>query len=579
MAKSFQDIRSELEQQVDSSFKELTARFADLLNSAKEEQAAKSAKQIEELYSDVLSLNRNINISIKQLALSEGNDSQQLQALKAENKRLETLYASGILFSSETERSTLLQKAIEVVTRELQADAGYIVLTTEDGAFQDAFGLNMDESESEAARDMSMTVIRQSTQHSQTIHVDDTHNDISLATQNSIMHLDIQAVLCAPLLLNSKTLGAVYLDRRNKNNPFTQADQAFLLSFAQQISRGLKVSQEISALEKKLISDATLTLEQLRGQFKSEEIIGSSRVLFELLRLGSRIAPTEASLLILGESGTGKELFAQAIHQNSPRADGRFVAINCGAIPKDLLESELFGYDQGAFTGARKAKPGKIEMADGGTLFLDEIGEMDSALQTRLLRVLQQREVERLGSIKTRKIDIRILAATNKNLGALVAEGTFREDLYYRLKVIEVTLPPLRKRRDDIWELAEFFLKKHAMDSKQLSLSDAALAALETYEWPGNIRELENVMQRCVVLTAGENIAVTDLPPELLERAPLQDSFPSDGTLAEAEKAFRRNHIKRVLLQTKSRSEVARILGVNRTYLYKLLDELDLNNE
>lgn len=578
MKKSFDKHKEELEKLVEQSFKELTAQFANLSDLVRKESVEESVEQVDKVYRGLLNLSRDVNEGLRKLADTKAPDGGELDKLRLEIKRLETLYGSGILFASETERGVLLRKAIEVVSKELSADAGYIVFMSADNELEDAYGLNMNAAEVESARDMSMTVIRQTIEHSQTLRVDDTQVDHSLATKNSIMHLDIQAVLCVPLLLEGNVLGAVYLDRRSESAPFTVSDQAFLLAFAQQISRGLKVSEEISSLEGQLVKDAALTLNELREKFKSEEIIGSGSGVFELLRMGLRIAPTEVSLLILGESGTGKELFANAIHRNSRRAQGPFVAINCGAIPKDLLESELFGYEQGAFTGARGAKPGKIETADGGTLFLDEIGEMDAALQTRLLRVLQQREVERLGSVKPRKIDIRLLAATNRDLASLVSEGRFREDLYYRLKVIELTLPPLRERREDIAELAAFFLNKHGADTG-LALSDEALKVLEGYDWPGNIRELENVMQRCIVLCQGEKILGADLPPELLESSPAEEYIAPGLTLAEAEKAFRRQHILKALQKSKSKSEVARMLGVNRTYLYKLLDELDIQTD
>jgi len=575
MEKSFDILKEELEKLVEQSFKELTAQFAKLSDSVRKDSGVELTAQVDSTYRNLLNLSRDVNEGLRRLADAQPASGEELDTLRLEIKRLETLYGSGILFASETERSALLRKAVEVVSKELSADAGYIVFLSAENEVEDAFGLNMNAAEVETARDMSMTVIRQTVRQSETMRVADAQVDTALATKNSIMHLDIQAVLCVPLLLEGNVLGAVYLDRRSENKAFTASDQEFLLAFAQQISHGLKVSREIASLEGQLVKDAALTLEELREQFKSDEIIGSGPGIFELLRMGLRIAPTEVSLLILGESGTGKELFANAIHQNSRRADGPFVAINCGAIPKDLLESELFGYEQGAFTGARGAKPGKIETADGGTLFLDEVGEMDAALQTRLLRVLQQREVERLGSVKPRKIDIRLLAATNRDLAALVAEGSFREDLYYRLKVIELTLPPLRNRREDIAELAVFFLQKHSYET-QLQLSDEALQVLESYDWPGNIRELENVMQRCIVLCQGDAIQKPDLPPELVESSPSDQYISADLTLAEAEKAFRKQHILKALQKSKSKSEVARMLGVNRTYLYKLLEELDI---
>jgi len=258
---------------------------------------------------------------------------------------------------------------------------------------------------------------------------------------------------------------------------FKASDLSYLSAFADQIVRSLKVSDEIETLEKKLISTETTKMSDLRSTFKCEEIIGSSAALFEVLKVASRISATDATVLILGESGTGKELFAEAIHRNR-RGEGRpFVAINCAAIPNDLLESELFGYDQGAFTGASRSKQGKIETAHEGTLFLDEIGEMPMTLQAKLLRLLQEREFERLGSVKKQKLDIRLICATNRNLKDLVEQGKFRQDLYYRLKVVELSLPPLRERPEDIEELAKHFLKKHEVCGQFSSLRPDAVSA------------------------------------------------------------------------------------------------------
>ncbi|OAT80798.1 hypothetical protein A6M21_12680 [Desulfotomaculum copahuensis] len=231
-----------------------------------------------------------------------------------------------------------------------------------------------------------------------------------------------------------------------------------------------------------------------------------------------RVAPTDASVLIQGESGTGKEIVAGLIHHYSPRRPKPLIKVNCAALPEGLLESELFGYEKGAFTGAGRPKPGKLELADGGTVFLDEIGEMTPALQAKLLRVLQEREIERLGGLKARPVDIRLVAATNRNLSGMVARGEFREDLFYRLNVVNITLPPLRERTGDIPLLAEFFVQKYCrrLDKCPLLLSPEAVARLESHHWPGNVRELENVIERAVIMTAGPVIR----PEHLAEGLP-----------------------------------------------------------
>ncbi len=319
------------------------------------------------------------------------------------------------------------------------------------------------------------------------------------------------------MIRGGKVIGAVYIDRRDREQAFNERDLKFLLAFGRQIVQGMEISLEISTLENKLIADANMKFEDLRREFECPEIIGCSQKLFDVLRLAAQVSATDASVILLGENGTGKDMLARAIHRNSRRAEGPFIAINCSAIPNDLLESELFGYESGAFTGATKSEPGKIESADGGTLFLDEIADLDINLQAKLLRILQTQEIERLGSLHSRKIDIRVIAATNRNIAGLISTGKFREDLYYRLKVIEITMPPLNHRKEDIAPLVTFFLEKHKQGDQPLRLNDTALNILEMYNWPCNIRELENVFLRSIVLAGNGTIGIEYLPEEIVE--------------------------------------------------------------
>jgi len=317
----------------------------------------------------------------------------------------------------------------------------------------------------------------------------------------------------------------------------------------------------------------------------SEEIIGKSRAIQEVFRLIDRVAPTDSTVLILGESGTGKELVARAIHAKSRRREGPFVPVNCGAIPEELLESELFGYERGAFTGATRSKPGRFELAHGGTIFLDEIAEMSPKLQVKLLRILQERRVERLGSERAVPVDIRIIAATNKNLEKEVAEGRFREDLYFRLNVIPIQLPPLRERKEDIPILAEYFLARFC-EREELppkKLSKGALQRLIEYHWPGNVRELENLMERLVILTEGEIIEEKDLPEHIRATPSVSDltpgKFPAEGfSLPRALREFERDLILRALeISGGVKSRAAKLLGIKRTTLIEKMKRLGLD--
>ncbi|PKN13751.1 MAG: Fis family transcriptional regulator [Deltaproteobacteria bacterium HGW-Deltaproteobacteria-4] len=285
-----------------------------------------------------------------------------------------------------------------------------------------------------------------------------------------------------------------------------------------------------NALERRALRQENQTLRQeLSQRYSFANMVGKSEPMQQVYELISKVAPSKANVLVTGESGTGKELVAKAIHFNSPRRDHPFVPVNCGAIPETLLESELFGHEKGAFTGASGQKAGLFEVANSGTIFLDEIGELPASMQVKLLRVLQEREFRRVGGTKDLPVDVRLIAATNKDLATETKEGRFREDLYYRLNVIHIPLPPLRERSEDIPLLINHFYQSHA--GHDVKISDAALRLLLDYPWPGNIRELHNVLERCLVLGSAESIGVDCLPPQVRDAAAgtLLHDLPEDG--------------------------------------------------
>ncbi len=332
-----------------------------------------------------------------------------------------------------------------------------------------------------------------------------------------------------------------------------------------------------TALEKKALRRENENLRrQVRERYTLPGIIAHSKEMQRLLELVTRVGPTDATVLIQGESGTGKEVIAKAIHHTSLRAQGPFVAVNCGALPEPLLESEIFGHVKGAFTGATMNKKGLFEEAHEGTFFLDEIGEMPPTLQVKLLRVLQDNEVRRVGSNQPVTVNARVLAATNRDLGQMMRQGTFREDLFYRLNVIAVVLPPLRERREDIPVLAEHFLERFSgKHGRTLRLSPEAMERLLRYPWPGNVRELENTMERTAILARKETIEPEDLPPHIAAGTDLgpAPSLPREQSLAETEKVH--------ILQTLERygwnhSRAAEALGIGRTTLWRKLKEYGL---
>ncbi|MDA0712052.1 MAG: sigma-54 dependent transcriptional regulator [bacterium] len=349
---------------------------------------------------------------------------------------------------------------------------------------------------------------------------------------------------------------------------------------------GLKVDKALSHREVRVSHDRlkdenTYLKTEIDQRFNFGEMVGSDPSMQQVYERVKKVAPIDSAVLVLGESGTGKELVARAIHQASPRKNAPFIKVNCGALPKDLVEGELFGHEKGAFTGAVKEKRGRFELADGGTLFLDEVGDLPLEAQVKILRVLQEKTFERVGGEKTIQVDVRIVAATNRSLKDMVTEGAFREDLYYRLYVIPVVLPPLRERKVDIPGLVEHFLHKKSSELgiSGKSIADAALQVLIQYQWPGNVRELENLIERVLVLSDGDEISVSDLPFDVPERAQsysaghAEDAMLLNPRLDELE----RDMIVEALAQAKGvKTRAAEILGIKTSALYYKLDKYGL---
>ncbi|MCX7822476.1 MAG: sigma-54 dependent transcriptional regulator [Syntrophobacterales bacterium] len=351
-------------------------------------------------------------------------------------------------------------------------------------------------------------------------------------------------------------------------------------------SKEASLKKIIDSLKEALLQSNGIYEESQQPYF--EEIVGASPPMKKLYRLIDRVAQADVTILITGESGTGKELVAQAIHRRSKRRDKPFVPINCGAIPEELLESELFGHEKGAFSGAIRTKIGRFELANGGSIFLDEIGEMKSSLQVKLLRFLQERTFERVGGLKTIEVDVRVIAATNKDLWKAVQEGTFREDLFYRLNVVPIHVPPLRERKEDIPLLVEHFLSRHSPslnEEGRKRISPEAIECFMEYSWPGNVRELENIVKRLIILSEGEEITVEDLPERLYK--PKKDKLPSPilATLPEEGidlKKFLENIEKSLIQQALDKTggvknQAAKLLGLNRTTLIEKMKKLGMD--
>jgi formate hydrogenlyase transcriptional activator len=388
----------------------------------------------------------------------------------------------------------------------------------------------------------------------------------------------IQSMCCVPLTVHDRRLGTLNIGRL-QSEPFTACDAELLAAVANQVAfavENARAFQEIAHLKDKLAAEKVYLEDEIRTSYNFEEIIGDSPALKGALHQVETVAPTDSAVLICGETGTGKELIARAIHDLSGRRERTFVKINCAAIPTGLLESELFGHERGAFTGAIAQRIGRFELADGGTLFLDEVGDIPLELQPKLLRVLQEQEFERLGSTRTKRVDVRVVAATNRNLAEMVAAGTFRNDLYYRLNVFPITLPALRERPEDIPLLVRYFVQKFARRMKRRieTIPTDGMTALCGYAWPGNVRELENAVERAVILTTGTVLRVP--VSEFQHRA----SAPSGAAVTL--EATEREAILRALQETHwvlggPRGAAAR-LGLKRTTLQSRMQKLHIAN-
>jgi two-component system response regulator HydG len=379
-------------------------------------------------------------------------------------------------------------------------------------------------------------------------------------------------VLAAPIRSQDTLLGVIYLEANGPPAVFDDEHLKLAAAIGSILGAPFENARRLEWLES----------ENRRLQEAADiehDIVGGGPRMREIFQFIGKVAPTDSTVIIRGESGTGKELVARAIHRNSPRVGQRFLAINCAALTETLLESELFGHEKGAFTGALVKKLGKLEMADRGTLFLDEVGELPSAFQSKLLRVLQEREFERVGGNQPIRVDVRILAATNRDLESAVSAGAFRKDLYYRLNVVSLEMPPLRDRREDIPMLARYFAAKHGkrVTRRLAGLSPEAMARLEAYDWPGNVRELENAIERAIVLGTTELILPEDLPEAVLDTAAAAEASGGYHRTVREEK-------KRAILAALGRAggsftEAAKLLGVHPNYLHRLVRNLDLKEE
>jgi transcriptional regulator with GAF, ATPase, and Fis domain len=478
----------------------------------------------------------------------------------------DALLEIGAAIHSTRDLETLEKQLLEIVSRTLYADRGAILLLGENGEqFASVCGWDSRE-ELDRPAEYSRAIIDRVLREKAPV----VSNRNSAGPDGGDR---ITAAVCVPLVVFQQIRGVIYLDSTDPQARFEPEQLEWLSAIGGIAALVLDDVRRIQWLESENC--------RLRAEIAVDhEMVGGGPAIREMEKFIARVAPTGSTVLIRGESGTGKELVARAIHRNSPRLDRAFVAINCAAITDTLLESELFGHEKGAFTGAAGQQKGKIEAADGGTLFLDEVGELALSLQAKLLRVLQERQFERVGGTRPVHVDIRLVAATNRDLKAAIQSGAFRQDLYYRLNVVSLTTPPLRQRREDIPLLASHFVHMHARKVRRpvRGVSAAALSHLMQYDWPGNIRELENAIERAVVLGSTEWVLPEDLPEELVETEPAGPAGRSAPTrYHETVMESKKDLILNAVQQTGGNiTEAAKLLGIHPNYLHRLMRNLNL---
>jgi transcriptional regulator with GAF, ATPase, and Fis domain len=503
-----------------------------------------------------------LEFSLYDEPVTDETAAQTMAELNSYKKLLE--FSQKLMGSYEL--PTLLDQLLDVTIQVSNADKGFLVLM-ESGEPVVKVARNLRrETITDAVSQLSDSILARVVKTRKPVIISDALADEEFKNSLSVVNLKLTSVMCVPLLERGNMLGVIYVGNDSVAQLFEESHMEILTIFASQASLLIRNALLVNELQLDKRS-----LEQQIERIRFGEILGSSPRMQEVFRKVQKVATTDISVLVTGETGTGKELIARELHNRSQRAKGPFVTINCGAIPENLLESELFGHVRGAFTGAVTTKQGRFQAADRGTLFLDEIGEMPLQLQVKILRALQERVVVKVGDSNAESIDIRVIAATNRDLEAEIKAGRFREDLYYRLNVVHLHLPALRDRGDDIVVLARYMVSRYAPEygGRVKGLTPNAIAAIKRHRWPGNIRELENRVKKAVVLSDKALLG-----PEDLDLSP--DELPTILPLADAKERFQREYINEILaLNDGNRTKTARDLGVDPRTVFRHLEKED----
>lgn len=477
-------------------------------------------------------------------------------------EQFETLYQVTRILNSAVYEETLIENTLDLIIKVINAERGLFAKYDESSdAFSIIAARNIQKESITNLSSFSSGILKQVISTGKPCLYHDVQSDPTVSQFQSLQIQKIKSIVGVPIFYNEKIWGVLIADSQGNRKDFTNENLVFLDFFSNIVSLTLNKIIEMEKLQ----DENSVLINQLESTHRIPDIIGESPAMKSIAILTNKAAKTNVSVLLLGESGTGKDLLAKAIHKLSPRKDNAYLAQFCGSIPDSLLESELFGYKKGAFTGANTDKKGLLEVADKGTFFLDEIADISTALQSKLLRVLENQEIIRLGDTQVKKIDIRIIAATNKDLKQMVKDGQFREDLFYRLNVFPITIPPLRERRSDILLLAKYFADKYTQGGMQIP--PETIKKLENYYWPGNVRQLENVIRRAIILAESNKLV-----PDTIILEETEEAANFSGTLEDFERMLLEKRLKEF---NGNRTLTAKSLDVSVRWIQLKLKEMN----
>ena len=551
------------------------------MNKKKTQQMEKNPNKIaraDQLFADV---ERDIEEIEKSETIRTGHAlSLRLEDMERKVGKLEMLTDITKALNSTLNLNELLEKIIDSTIQLADTDRGFLMLEGESGALEFRIARDRDKrSLAEEDFTISQSIVGDVSRSNAPLFISDILEDDRFKDQKSVLDLQLKRAVCVPLTLEKSVIGVIYTDSNRLSPAFARGDMSIISAFAAQATIAIENAKLHGAL---VLSEETLARENLKlkqelsGKYEFSGIIGRSKAMQEIFLTIQKIASLSTTVLIQGETGTGKELIARAIHYNGSRKSKQLVTINCGAMPPELLESELFGHKRGSFTGATSDKAGLFETASGGTIFLDEIGEMPPALQVKLLRVLQEGELRRVGENFDRKVDVRVIAATNRELGEDVKTGRFRPDLYYRLNVVPIMIPALRQRREDILPLTEHFLEKYQskMNKGHIDISSEAMKLLLVNQWQGNVRELENSIERALALCGDSKLLTPMQFPHLAPESNMFDQLEAGTSLKQKLKAVERQIIVEAIEKTNGKiTKAAELLDVTRQHLHNKIKE------